>query len=50
MRERETTENEAKNQEEAPEPVLEIGDLEAAATEDVKGGTFWYHPHKHGSA
>ena len=39
MSERETTENaEAKNQEEAPEPVLEIKDLEATATEDVKGG------------
>ena len=39
MGQRETTENvEAKNQEEAPEPVVEIRDLEATDTEEVKGG------------
>jgi hypothetical protein len=39
MSQRETAENaEAKNQEEPPEPVVEIEDLEATATEDVKGG------------
>ena len=39
MSERETTQNaEANDQEEAPEPELEIKDLDAADTEDVKGG------------